>query len=286
MKELIDWLMKVENTAFELYEKAVEIYKDDREFHEILQRLSDDEALHYHVMASARLHLDNISLKPSLISLDNKTRLKIEQTLVNMLELISNKNTTREVLIRAIVETETSEWNDIFLFVVNSLKEQVKEFRMVAVKTQNHINYIKQFIELTPNGTEHTEKMDTLESVWKEKILIVDDDKAVSELLEAILLETGDITIANNGMEGLERLEQEYYKLIISDIDMPVVNGIDFLKNAVEKFPNVKDRFLFFSGGLNKERITFLKKNNLHYMEKPTSLEEISQNARDILSED
>lgn len=61
-------------------------------------------------------------------------------------------------------------------------------------------------------------------------ILIVDDDKEIRELISDILVEKYEVNQASNGAEALELVQKEPPSLIICDVMMPVMNGIDFLK--------------------------------------------------------
>jgi len=65
----------------------------------------------------------------------------------------------------------------------------------------------------------------------KKKILIVDDDATNRKLLNIILSKKPNIEVieANDGSEALSKLEEDI-SLILLDIYMPVINGIDFLK--------------------------------------------------------
>ena len=62
----------------------------------------------------------------------------------------------------------------------------------------------------------------------KGKILIVDDEKDIRDLIEIYLKNEGyDVIKANTGLEAIQMVEKEKVDLIILDIMMPVVNGID-----------------------------------------------------------
>ena len=62
------------------------------------------------------------------------------------------------------------------------------------------------------------------------KLLLVDDDIELTELLSAFLkLEEFEVQTANNGMEALKILN-ETHQLVLMDIMMPVLNGIETLK--------------------------------------------------------
>jgi len=63
------------------------------------------------------------------------------------------------------------------------------------------------------------------------KILIVEDDRALAKALAVTLVKEGFSTkVAFDGEEGLKILETEKYDLVLLDLMMPKVNGIEFLK--------------------------------------------------------
>ncbi|MGD8736019.1 MAG: response regulator, partial [Anaerolineae bacterium] len=62
------------------------------------------------------------------------------------------------------------------------------------------------------------------------RILVVDDDRDTCMLMADILVEEGyDVRTCSQGEEALEVLEQEHFDLVLSDIKMPRVSGIDLL---------------------------------------------------------
>jgi two-component system, NtrC family, response regulator PilR len=71
-----------------------------------------------------------------------------------------------------------------------------------------------------------------------EKILIVDDERSMRELLELVLKREGyAVHTAENGMRALDLVRQNVYDLIISDVKMPDINGIDLLARVREISP-------------------------------------------------
>lgn len=72
------------------------------------------------------------------------------------------------------------------------------------------------------------------------KILIVDDEQNVRRALRRTL-ESGDfsVTEAESASEAMQALRNEEIDLIISDQNMPVKNGIDFLEETITEFPDV-----------------------------------------------
>lgn len=74
----------------------------------------------------------------------------------------------------------------------------------------------------------------------KEKILIVDDDESVREMLADFFRLLGyQSIVAANGREALDLLEKQEVSLVISDIKMPVMDGIEMLKQIKARYPHL-----------------------------------------------
>lgn len=72
-------------------------------------------------------------------------------------------------------------------------------------------------------------------------ILIIDDEKKLNDLLSRIIgLEGYRVLQAFNGKEGLKLLQQEDVLLVLSDVKLPDVNGVDLVKTIKEKKPYVE----------------------------------------------
>jgi two-component system response regulator PilR (NtrC family) len=74
-----------------------------------------------------------------------------------------------------------------------------------------------------------------------EKILVVDDERSMRELLELVLKRSGySVHTAENGTRALEFVRQNVYDLMISDVKMPDINGIDLLQMVKEISPETQ----------------------------------------------
>lgn len=72
------------------------------------------------------------------------------------------------------------------------------------------------------------------------KILIVDDDPIVLSVMESIIAAHGyPLSTATDGKQALEVLHKDKFSIVITDINMPVMNGMDLLKNVKAEFPKV-----------------------------------------------
>jgi two-component system chemotaxis response regulator CheY len=67
------------------------------------------------------------------------------------------------------------------------------------------------------------------------KILYVDDALSMRKLVHLVLQKTCDVTLAEHGQAALDALDKTRFDLIISDVNMPVMDGLTFLKAARER---------------------------------------------------
>lgn len=71
-------------------------------------------------------------------------------------------------------------------------------------------------------------------------ILIVDDSASLRQVVKIALMDAGyEVIEAGNGQEGLQRLDGRKIHLIVSDVNMPIMDGITFLKN-VKQHPSYR----------------------------------------------
>ena len=113
------------------------------------------------------------------------------------------------------------------------------------------------------------------------KLLLVDDDVELTELLSSLLtLEGFDVQIANNGLEALQKLDKSY-ELVLLDVMMPKLNGLDTLKE-IRKVSNVAVMMLTAKGD-DIDRILGLELGADDYLPKPFNDRELVARIRAIL---
>ncbi len=73
------------------------------------------------------------------------------------------------------------------------------------------------------------------------KILVIDDDKSARLLLERVLTRAGHtVTLVDNGEQGLVLLSREVYDLIITDKNLPGMDGLEVLRLARQQTPTLQ----------------------------------------------
>jgi DNA-binding NtrC family response regulator len=103
-------------------------------------------------------------------------------------------------------------------------------------------------------------------------ILIIDDEKAIRKTLSEILSYEGyKIEEAGDGEEGLKKFKEKAYDVVLCDIKMPKLDGIEFLDKAREANPDVP--VIMISGhGTIETAVEAVKKGAYDYISKPPDL--------------
>lgn len=106
-------------------------------------------------------------------------------------------------------------------------------------------------------------------------ILIVDDEESIRKILKTTLEGKGyKVDIAENGEEALIALKINDYNLIISDMKMPKMDGIEFLKNLKER--KSKALILFLTSAEKQEVLSRALQYGIDgFIEKPFHPEEV-----------
>ena len=107
------------------------------------------------------------------------------------------------------------------------------------------------------------------------KILLVDDDKMVLQTIGDFLERHGhDLRTAYDGAEALIQIKESTPDLVISDIQMPGMDGIDFLKAIRERFRDLP--VILTTGYATVDTaISALRNRAYDYLKKPIQLEEL-----------
>jgi putative nucleotidyltransferase with HDIG domain len=106
-------------------------------------------------------------------------------------------------------------------------------------------------------------------------ILIVDDDRAIRDLLSEGLSDSGyRCDTACNGLEGLEKVRANGFQLVVSDIDMPEMDGVDFLQEIKKVWPDTE--IIMLTGVVDVEiAIQSMRLGACDYLTKPFNLAEV-----------
>ncbi len=105
--------------------------------------------------------------------------------------------------------------------------------------------------------------------------LVVDDEKNVSDLLKLQLDEVGfSVDVANDGAVGINKIQSRRYDVILLDLKMPRVNGLEVLKFARETQPDAQVLILTGYGDI-KTAVDTIKMGAFDFIPKPYNFDEL-----------
>jgi DNA-binding NtrC family response regulator len=108
-----------------------------------------------------------------------------------------------------------------------------------------------------------------------ERILLIDDSEEIlSNVSEYLRTEGWDVDTAGDGASGIARIGERFYELVITDMMMPGVGGMDILKYIQENSPDTLC-ILFTGYGSIKNAVEAIKAGAFDYLTKPAKLDEI-----------
>jgi len=109
------------------------------------------------------------------------------------------------------------------------------------------------------------------------RILVVDDELLLRDMFAAVLVEAGwQVDVAGNGDEAVERLGSQQYDVVLSDIDMPGMNGLQLLRAVRDRDLDLP--VLLVTGHPQIESaVTALEEGALRYLLKPVALDALTE---------
>lgn len=118
------------------------------------------------------------------------------------------------------------------------------------------------------------------------KVLIVDDETNMCSIIRDILVEDGyEVMVAGNGREALGVVQKTVPDLIITDINMPCMSGLDLLREVKNLHPQIQFIIMTAFGELE----TYLKAMNngaFDYITKPLNIEMLKIMVAKILGQE
>ena len=117
----------------------------------------------------------------------------------------------------------------------------------------------------------------------KKRILIADDEIEIREILKDLLEDVVEVKCVENGAQALNELSQRTYQLLITDYNMPELNGMNLLKRLNEL--GVEIPVIWITGRSTPELATGAWKGGVvDYLEKPFNLDQVRKSVLRCLS--
>lgn len=109
------------------------------------------------------------------------------------------------------------------------------------------------------------------------KVLVVDDERPIRELLKRVLVKEGyEVLTASDGKQALQRIEEVRPNLVLMDIRMPGVDGLEVLEQIKSRYPKIE--VVMITGFGTKElALRSMKTGALDFMSKPFNISRVRE---------
>ena len=116
-------------------------------------------------------------------------------------------------------------------------------------------------------------------------ILIIEDDTTMRNGLAEILKEAGyNVDSAENGQKGLEKIREKDYDIVLTDLIMPVMGGMELLRN-IKHFKPGTSVIIITAFGTIENAVEAIKVGASDYITKPFKIDEVQTKIRKVLAE-
>lgn len=117
----------------------------------------------------------------------------------------------------------------------------------------------------------------------KSRILVVDDEESIREFLEIMLKKEGyEVSTAEDGQKAKDILQKKSFDMVISDLQMPHVTGIELLKHVKDSYPETVF-MLITAFGTTETAVEAMKMGAYDYVTKPFKIDEVRMNIANAL---
>ena len=109
-------------------------------------------------------------------------------------------------------------------------------------------------------------------------IMLVEDEPDLRRLLQDALGDTYDLALFANGVDALNHISDRDWDLIISDLRMPGMDGMEFYSRAVDSRADLSERFLFATGDTYDTEVkAFFDAHQIDFISKPFRIRELQE---------
>ena len=147
------------------------------------------------------------------------------------------------------------------------------------------------FVELPVSGTPlqppvPAPQMANVEALINSSVLVVEDEPALAAAVSEALTDAGfAVDRAGDGEEALRRVSAKSYDLIVCDLKMPKIDGMQFYHKLSDSHVDVARRVIFVTGDVaGTEAEKFLQESGCRWLAKPFRLGDLLRTAREILA--
>jgi two-component system response regulator CpxR len=165
----------------------------------------------------------------------------------------------------------------IITVTVNEYALMMDRLEAEIRRISRQVNGVKEVLVTTGPNYRPSSVFANMEFDLPEKVLLVDDEKDfVTTLSERLQMRDVESAVVYSGEEALNLMEEEPPEVMVLDLRMPGIDGIEVLKKVKSEHPEVA--VIILTGhGSDKDRQLCMELGAFAYLEKPVDIEELSE---------
>ena len=280
MKDVMEWLVSLEILAINIYKTAMNLFKMDMFFCSFLHKMIEDITWRKQIWEEL---IGCSSLQQLDLGRLNSMK-RVEVLLLKCRNKISDKTLCREDVLQCVMDVEFLGWRPLLENINRLFLEEGKDCARIVAKIQWNGKVIRRFVESLPDYHTHKDQLERLPDECLDRILVVDDEPMMLNLLRVMFGRKMFVETAMNGKIALNVIQRVYFDVVVCDIGMPEMNGIELCSLLMERWPGIEKRFLFFSGAITQQNLQFMKEKGIRYLSKPAEPMDIEKKVQDILN--
>lgn len=114
------------------------------------------------------------------------------------------------------------------------------------------------------------------------KILVVDDEDALRDILvDEFECEGAEAESAEHGKDALEKLQGSNFNFVVTDVRMPVMDGVELLKQIVEQFGEARPKVILLSGYTDVSQLEAIEFGAIDLLEKPWDMDHLIERIKE-----
>ncbi|WP_443936782.1 hybrid sensor histidine kinase/response regulator transcription factor [Pedobacter sp. MW01-1-1] len=183
-----------------------------------------------------------------------------------------------EILLESIPETRENKGETCFTVVLSEKTSNLTKENFVVDSS-----YVKN-LYLPPISTPNITASNTQNAKQNETILIVEDNLEIRQLLDSLISTNYSVITCDNGLTGWEMAVEQLPDLIICDIMMPIMNGLELCKKIKTDERTAHIPFILLTAkSSHEQKVSGLSTGADSYITKPFSLELLSLNVNNLI---
>ncbi len=277
MKEIMDWILQVEESARRIYEKASLRFVGDEKLSALLMELSMDEKEHFDLLLNVYPCIANEEASPGIKALFKETQRQVDDYFMLCEKRVSAGTLTKSEIKECLVFTELSQYNQLFVEIIKTLRESTSESDSICEKMDCHKLKIERYLNSEPDATEHLKAIRSLPMLRLKKVLIVNDDSLICDLMSDLFYGQMNIVTVGSEPEAYTHICSGCFDCFVLDLDMDCFDVMEFYKRIIHQFPDSKENFLFLLTCPDSKCMDFFKKDNIRYVTKVSPISEIKE---------